>query len=338
MPRFGGFGVNTGSLVGGLVNNVVGSAASAIFPRGVFGGFGIGDGVNLLGTLNNQDPTNRRVSLRPRPAAANRVLGKGLLDPLRETNNGMVWPYTPTINYQQDIDYQTISTVHTNQDFHIFARTPATSFSVDGQFTVQNQKEGRYALACIHFLRTMSKMHFGENDKDAGTPPPILLFNAYGPFVFNNLPVIVKSYSIGFPDDVDYVQVASGLSPVNQPTVPNNPAGGSIIAENLPPIPGVPAPSIRNNPNDLIYNDPGAPSGRARTIDPRADMSWADPLNNPPGASVQQPTPSTTKAIWLPSLFKISVTLIVQHTPTTLRKRFELPKYINGDPSQSDFI
>jgi hypothetical protein len=100
----------------------------------------------------------------------------------------------------------------------------------------------------------------------------------------------------------------------------------------------VPAPSIRNNPNDLIYNDPGAPSGRARTIDPRADMSWADPLNNPPGASVQQQTPSATKGVWLPSLFKISVTLIVQHTPTTLRKRFELPKYINGDPSQSDFI
>lgn len=330
MPRFGGFGVNTGSLVGGLVNNVVGSAASAIFPRGVFGGFGIGDGVNLLGTLNNQDPTNRRVSLRPRPAAANRVLGKGLLDPLRETNNGMVWPYTPTINYQQDIDYQTISTVHTNQDFHVFARTPATSFSVDGQFTVQNQKEGRYALACIHFLRTMSKMHFGENDKDAGTPPPILLFNAYGPFVFNNLPVIVKSYSIGFPDDVDYVQVASGLPATNVPTVPSNPRGGNIIAENLPPVPGV-DPHLY-----LGYNPPNIQS--QRTITPLTDFGWADPLNNPPGASVQQPTPSATKGVWLPSLFKISVTLIVQHTPTTLRKRFELPKYINGDPSQSDFI
>lgn len=313
MPRFGGFGINTGSLVGGLVNNVVGSAASAIFPRGLFGGFGVGDGVNLLGTLNNQDPTNRRVSLRPRPAAANRVLGKGLLDPLRETNNGMVWPYTPTINYQQDIDYQTISTVHTNQDFHIFARTPATSFSVDGQFTVQNQKEGRYALACIHFLRTMSKMHFGENDKDAGTPPPILLFNAYGPFVFNNLPVIVKSYTIGFPDDVDYVQVASGLPATNQPTVPVTP---------VTPVTPV-APRAANIPMEELG----------------VTMPYAPPdVTTQPGASVQQPTPSITKGVWLPSLFKISVTLIVQHTPTTLRKRFELPKYINGDSSQSDFI
>jgi len=321
MPRFGGFGINTGSLVGGLVNNVVGSAASAIFPRGLFGGFGVGDGVNLLGTLNNQDPTNRRVSLRPRPAAANRVLGKGLLDPLRETNNGMVWPYTPTINYQQDIDYQTISTVHTNQDFHVFARTPATSFSVDGQFTVQNQKEGRYALACIHFLRTMSKMHFGENDKDAGTPPPILLFNAYGPFVFNNLPVIVKSYIIGFPDDVDYVQVASGLPANNQPTIPVRPT-----------------PIIRTPQQLEEAGEPGLALQGLPGVTQPANRNWDDPLNNPPGASVQQPTPSATKGVWLPSLFKISVTLIVQHTPTTLRKRFELPKYINGDSSQSDFI
>jgi hypothetical protein len=286
MPQFGGFNLGS-SLLGGLATNVVASTANAIFPQTTFGGFGTGSSTvnGQVRTLTADDAADRRVSLRPKPKAVDRVLGKGLLDPLRKTNNGMIWPYTPNINYSHGIDYQTIQTVHTNQDFHVFSKAPAVELSVDGTFTVQNQLEGQYAMACIHFMRTVTKMNFGQNDPNAGTPPPILLFNAYGPFVFNDLPVIVKQFSVTFPEDVDYVEVNTNTTtPFSSPSTPS--------------------PKISNDSNSSINNT----------------------------------SQSSSNYVWLPSMFKISATLVVQHTPNTLRTNFNLPQFVNGNSSQRNFI
>ena len=73
--------------------------------------------------------------------------------------------------------------------------------------SVQNQQEGQYAIACIHFLRTVTKMNFGADDPYKGTPPPVLLFDAYGNYMFNQLPVIVTTFTIGLPKDVDYIPI-----------------------------------------------------------------------------------------------------------------------------------
>lgn len=298
MPRLGGIGRQ--SFGGALLNNVVGSAAQAIFPQGIFGTIVGGiTGDNQLFPFPNQPEADRRVSLRPRDQGRGRALGNGLLNPLKETNYGMVWPYTPTINYTHDIDYQTMQMVHSIQDFHMYSKTAAVPLSVDGTFTVQNQKEGQYALACIHFLRTMAKMNFGENDPLAGTPPPILLFNAYGPFVFKDLPVIVKSFTVNFPDEVDYVLVG---------------ATGSTTTTTL----------------ELAQVDIQPSLG-----DP--DLQAAQQRINRPGRQVQTQAQSPYQ-VWLPSMFKISVNLIVQHTPRALRKDFNLPKFVNGSKDQQSFI
>ena len=157
-------------------------------------------------TSNDSDIQGRRVRLRPKPAAALTIYGSGIITPLRNTN-GLVWPYQPTITYSQDINYTSIELVHTNQEMYAYTRTNAVKLSVDGAFSVQNQTEGVYAIACIHFLQTVSKMNFGSTDTNAGTPPPILLFDAYGDFMFNALPVIVTNFSVTLPNDVDYVPI-----------------------------------------------------------------------------------------------------------------------------------
>jgi hypothetical protein len=154
---------------------------------------------------NDSDAGGRRVRLRPKANAIEQIYGSGLLNPLRATN-GMVWPYTPTITYQQDVNYTTVDLVHTNQELYAYNRTNALKLTVSGQFSVQNQTEGIYALACIHFLRTVTKMWFGAS-KNPGTPPPVLLFDAYGQYMFNQLPVIVTTFTVGMPNDVDYVPV-----------------------------------------------------------------------------------------------------------------------------------
>lgn len=162
--------------------------------------------LNALAFDNNSDASGRRVRLRPKPAAMRQILSYSpLLAPLWSTN-GMVWPYQPDIQYSQDVEYQPIQMVHTNQEFHAYTRTPAVKLTCSGDFTVQNQSEGLYALGCLHFLRTVTKMYFGQSS-NPGTPPPILLFDAYGKYMFNKLPVIVTQFNANMPKDVDYVPV-----------------------------------------------------------------------------------------------------------------------------------
>lgn len=364
MPRFGGF--NVGNIGGALARNAIGSIANAVLPRSVFGGFGVGGGTGLNGQRGTQDSTNRRVSLRPKPAAASRVYGNGLLKPLAETG-GLVWPYTPTISYQHPIDYQTIATTHANQDFHVYAKTPAVKLQVSGEFSVQNQLEGQYALAAIHFLRTMAKMNFGENDVNAGTPPPVLLFSAYGAFVFGDTPVILNDFSVEFPDNVDYVQVSvvgsAGTriiagSAGRAATPGTSIAPAVITSEPLRPTLTTEAPSAEAdaaradrtplargvpNPSPGVFNP--ASSGAVANTGFAQNRTFRIPgIAGTPGSPAVIGTPSQTVpvpqtyTVWLPSLFKITCTLVIQHTPEELRKRFNLPAFINGAVNQKDFV
>lgn len=312
MPRFGGF--NLGNIGGALGRNVAGTIANAVLPRTVFGGFGLpGTRSGGQATQNSQD---RVVSLRPKPAAANRVYGNGLLAPLK-ASGGLIWPYTPSITYQHPITYETVSVTHANQDFHVYSRTPAVNLQVSGEFTVQNQLEGAYALAAIHFFRTVAKMNFGESDPQAGTPPPVLLFNAYGPFVFKDVPVIVRDFSAEFPQDVDYVQVAvSGTGGTSDRTRALAAEGRSLVSQ----------------ARQLVAQG-GASESVTANITRRMDQTSAQ-LD----VSLAADSAPQSYTVWLPSVFKITCSLTVQHTPNELRKRFNLPKYINGDASQKDFI
>ena len=54
------------------------------------------------------------------------------------------------------------------------------------------------------FLRSVTKMFFGQG-ANAGNPPPICVLDGYGSSVFKNIPVIVKSFSVDFKDDVNYI-------------------------------------------------------------------------------------------------------------------------------------
>jgi hypothetical protein len=158
------------------------------------------------GYTNDSDANGRRVRLRPKPDAVKQIIGDSPLLAILKETSGMVWPYQPLITYAQDVDYQSVEMVHTNQELYAYKRTPAVKLTIEGDWTVQNQKEGKYALACLHFLRTVTKMYFGQGE-NLGTPPPVLLFDAYGQYMFNRLPVIVTNFAPTLPKEVDYVPI-----------------------------------------------------------------------------------------------------------------------------------
>ena len=128
-----------------------------------------------------------------------------ILEPLRNTG-GMIFPYNPTINASHTAEYDVQSLAHTNYQQYSYNRSSADQLQVVGDFTAETQEEGRYLLACIHFLKSATKMFYGLDD-NRGTPPPVLRFSAYGEQMYNSLPVVVTTSTFDFPNNVDYIAV-----------------------------------------------------------------------------------------------------------------------------------
>lgn len=130
----------------------------------------------------------------------------GLMSVLQATN-GLVFPETPTISEAHTVEYSSYDPVHSLARFNNYVRTQNAAIRISAPFHVTNATEARYLLACIHFLRSITKMDFGRQAKNPGTPPPVLLFSAYGKYMFNDIPVVVKNISLDYDADVDYIQV-----------------------------------------------------------------------------------------------------------------------------------
>ena len=129
-----------------------------------------------------------------------------ILLPLKKFH-GIIWPYTPTINVSHQAEYGEYDITHSNYPVQYFSKSRPPNLQVSGPLTAQSAAEGNYMLACLHFLRIVTKMHFGMNDPKRGTPPPVLKFSAYGDLMFSNIPVLVRSFAYDLGQDIDYIDV-----------------------------------------------------------------------------------------------------------------------------------
>jgi hypothetical protein len=138
--------------------------------------------------------------------------------PLRQTN-GIIFPYTPTISVAHQVEYSQYDLVHTNYQQNAYSKTRNPTIQVTGVFASQTPQEALYTVAVMHFLRVTSKMNFGLSDKDAGTPPPVLEFSAFGAYNFHRVPVLIGSFNFNYTDDVDYVEVTTAGQTVQIPSM-----------------------------------------------------------------------------------------------------------------------
>ena len=129
-----------------------------------------------------------------------------ILLPLRKFG-GIIWPYTPTINISHQAEYGEYETAHTNYPVSYFTKSRPPNLQVSGPLTANSAAEGHYMIAVLHFLRIVTKMHFGMNNKKRGTPPPVLKFSAYGDLMFSNVPVLIRSFAYDLGQDIDYIDV-----------------------------------------------------------------------------------------------------------------------------------
>ena len=175
-------------------------------------------GASIFGLLGSGNPTVRwnrpakienhdwRTKLTLSPATKSLITGSKVLAPL-SASGGIVFPYTPTIFIQHSANFGSSQLTHSNYDHPAFDSHSIGDLTITGTFTANSSAEADYVLAVLHFLRTTTKMFFGQDSEfPPGTPPPILRLNGFGDHVFKNIPVVIINFNMEMPATVDYVR------------------------------------------------------------------------------------------------------------------------------------
>jgi hypothetical protein len=131
-----------------------------------------------------------------------------VLWPLRNTD-GVIFPYTPTIDTAYKADYEPYNLTHSNYRGYFYKGSYVDPVNIKAMFTAQDTAEANYLLATIHFFRSATKMFYGQ-DAQRGAPPPLVYLSGLGDFQFNEHPCVIAQFNYNLPSDVDYIRAQSG--------------------------------------------------------------------------------------------------------------------------------
>lgn len=140
------------------------------------------------------------------------------------------FPYTPQIEYGQEVKYDSYGMSHTNYQTYGYGRTENPNISLTCKFSAHTSEHFNLSVYALRFLRTYTKMNYGRTDPLRGLPPRILRFFAYGNQVFDNVPVVISKFNMTFPEDVDYVKgkidpnsdLYKDIEGIKKPSIPTN--------------------------------------------------------------------------------------------------------------------
>ena len=137
-----------------------------------------------------------------------KIFSDPLMQRLKDTG-GVVWPYTPTVSISTKANYTQIEPTHNNYPFQSYKNSQVEDITISGEFSCETAADAEYWIAATTFFKAATKMFFGQGQY-AGNPPFICRLTGYGGSVFNNVPVVVKSFTVDLRDDVDYINCYSG--------------------------------------------------------------------------------------------------------------------------------
>jgi hypothetical protein len=132
-----------------------------------------------------------------------------VLAPLVNSGNNLIFPFTPQVNITHSATYNSLDTTHNNYAFMAYDHSRVEQITITAEFYCENSVDAAYWIAATHYLRSVTKMSFGDST-DAGQPPPVVKLNGYGAYVFNNVPVVIKTFTMDLPKDVDYISANVG--------------------------------------------------------------------------------------------------------------------------------
>ena len=244
------------------------------------------------------------------PASRNgRESGPGILAPLAKTD-GVVFPYTPTIETAYKAKYNSVDLTHSNYRGFFYQGSSVDDITIKGTFTAQDTAEAAYLLAVIHFFRSVTKMFYGQ-DPQRGTPPPLVYLSGFGQYQFENHPCVVANFGYTLPQDVDYIRAIGfnnyGVNMDNRRNQVSGPGLGGTLGNFIK--------------QKLGFNGL-SPGGESRT---------------PAPAQTNQNVNNTVNSTYVPTKMEISVTLHPIQTRNQVSKQFSLQSFANGDLIKGGF-
>lgn len=252
-----------------------------------------------------------KITLAPQSNYLYNAESPGILGPLK-ASQGVVFPYTPTIQTNYVAQYDQTDLTHSNYRGYFYKNSRVEQVSVNGTFTAQNTTEAQYLLAVIHFFRSVTKMFYGQ-DKERGTPPPIVYLWGFGEYQFANHPCLVSSFNYSLPNGVDYIRTQASNQNLQldrqRPT-----ASGSTFGQLFA---GTGLDSVTTRISTLTNLLTGNPIGRGANASNSGDL----------GLSIVNNTSLTT---YVPTKMEIQVTLLPLQTRKQVSQEFSLKAFANG--------
>jgi hypothetical protein len=231
-------GTNLASALSGPFNSP-GDVASAIRSIDLpAAGEAVGDILSAVASFGGDANSN---DWRVRLSLANWSSFKSspVLQPLKDAG-GLIFPYTPDITIASSAKYSSVPTTHTNYTFQAFQNSDPGEITITAPMNVEDATQGLYWIAAVHYLRSLTKMFTGSDPK-AGNPPPIVMLNGYGNYVFKNVPCVVTSFSTTLSKECDYIGVNVVGSAAGQVQGIADSVGGlaSSIGGAIPDVSGI---------------------------------------------------------------------------------------------------
>ena len=198
--------------LGGIIKNVAGGFFNKTLSR--LTGAGISTDSRLVQARakwsGRNDKTDWRVRLQvPDRSPLQKFFdfeNNPLMAPLAESR-GIFWPLTPAVVIQHSANYNALAQTHSNFPFQAYQNSQVDQLNVIGEFPVQNSDDAKHWVATVNFLRTATKMFFGNDDGDGlkGNPPPIMHLYGYGDHMFNKVPVVINNFNVELRQGIDYI-------------------------------------------------------------------------------------------------------------------------------------
>ncbi len=249
-----------------------------------------------------------RVKLRLAPQATYlyKAANPGILAPLTATD-GIIFPYTPQIDVQYRAEYNNYQPTHSNYMNYFYKGSSVQTVQIQADFTAQDTIEAEYLLAVIHFLRSASKMFYGQ-DAERGSPPPLLYLTGLGEYQFNESPCVISEFNYNLPSDVNYIRARG-----RQVTSADNLQFQKPLATSA------------TNGNFASLSRLGTAVTNAFNGGPQPLQAGAKPYSAAPGNL------GSKGATYVPTKMSMTINLLPVATRQQQSQQFSLREYANGN-------
>jgi len=259
-----------------------------------------------------QSPANGdwRVKLKLPPGATYLYKDSGansILAPLA-VSDGVVFPYMPEIQTTYNANYDTTDLTHSNYRGYFYKSSYVGDIGITGVFTAQNTEEANYLLAVIHFFRSATKMFYGSQDSQRGTPPPLVYLFGLGQYQFQAHPCVIRSFNYNLPNDVDYIRTKPNNYNVNfNNTLPKTQSGGNPISAVINRLRNalLPKGALPNVPQELL--------------------------------SVSQSVNNIDNSTYVPTKITVQINLLPIQTRNQQSQQFSVREFANGNLLKGGF-